>query len=246
MRRSFKETFVEEENPFALSIGDMMAALLLVFVLLLAATLLQLEESFKEERQRASTVQEITEEYQSVQAKLYDALELEFKDDLPNWSAVMDKKEMSIRFLSPDVLFETGQSEVRDKFKNILNSFFPRYIQILEKPEFKGHITEIRIEGHTSTEWTGGTDYNTAYFHNMELSQDRTRSVLKYCLALLKQTSIREWARTNITANGLSSSKPILSNQKKENKESSRRVEFRVRTDAEKRIQQILENQTHS
>lgn len=246
MRRPILEGPAEEENPFALSIGDMMAALLLVFVLLLAATLLQLEESFKDERQRASTIQEITEEYQSIQSKLYEALELEFKGDLPKWSAVLDKKEMSIRFQSPDVLFETGQSEVRDKFKNILNSFFPRYIQILEKHEFKDHITEIRIEGHTSSEWTGGTDYNTAYFHNMELSQDRTRSVLKYCLGLIKNVDVREWARTNITANGLSSSKPIETVQKKEDKEASRRVEFRVKTDAEKRIQQILDKRPPS
>lgn len=244
-----------EDNPFALSIGDMMAALLMVFVLLLAATLLQLEESFQDERQRAETIQEITQEYESIQKKLYEALDSEFKDDLPKWSAVLDKKELSIRFKSPDVLFASGRSEVRQDFKNILNSFFPRYIQILESPDFKPHITEIRIEGHTSTEWSDGTPFNQAYFLNMELSQDRTRSVLQYSLEQIKNSVSREWARKLVTANGLSSSKPCFTdgscenintqaqgkNNKTEDKAMSRRVEFRVRTDAEKRIQDILE-----
>ena len=45
-----------------------------------------------------------------------------------------------------------------------------------------------------------------------------------------------------MTANGLSSSKPILSLGGEEDRERSRRVEFRLRTDAESRIAAILES----
>jgi hypothetical protein len=41
-------------------------------------------------------------------------------------------------------------------------------------------------------------------------------------------------------ANGLSSSQLILYSDGSENKEASRRVEFRVRTDAEKQIDELL------
>ena len=42
-------TYQEEEpqNPFALSIGDLMAALLLIFILLLSSTLLRLQDEFE-------------------------------------------------------------------------------------------------------------------------------------------------------------------------------------------------------
>jgi hypothetical protein len=49
-----------------------------------------------------------------------------------------------------------------------------------------------------------------------------------------------DWAQGLITANGLSSSHPILTNGV-ENKELSRRVEFRVRTNAEKQLEEIAD-----
>jgi len=74
----------------------------------------------------------------------------------------------------------------------------------------------------------------------MELSQNRTRAVLEY---VLSDTDIsqnkRDWVKTTTTANGLSSSKLIYENGI-ENKERSRRVEFRVRTNAEMQIVKIL------
>jgi hypothetical protein len=51
----------------------------------------------------------------------------------------------------------------------------------------------------------------------------------------------RAWLKRFVTANGLSSSQPILNDDQSENLEMSRRVVFRVRTDAETRISKILE-----
>jgi outer membrane protein OmpA-like peptidoglycan-associated protein len=233
-----------EENPFALSIGDLMASLLLVFILLLSATLLQLEEEFKKKKENldeahkiGEKITEIANTYKTLQNDLYNDLYIEFKDDLKKWQAVIDRKTLSIRFLSPEVLFEQGKADVKDKFKDILNDFFPRYLKKLDK--YKDNIEEIRIEGHTSSEWSKEVDENTSYFKNMELSQDRTRSVLEYCLDIIKNKEVKEWSRSKITANGLSFSKRIFNNNN-EDKELSRRVEFRVRTDSEKRIGKIL------
>ena len=47
-----------------------------------------------------------------------------------------------------------------------------------------------------------------------------------------------DWAKALITANGLSSSHLILKDGE-EDKELSRRVEFRVRTNAEKQLEEI-------
>ena len=73
----------------------------------------------------------------------------------------------------------------------------------------------------------------------MELSQDRTRKVLEFVLRNEKLDGNKDWIRERLTANGLSSSKLIARNGV-EDKEKSRRVEFRVRTNAEKRIVKIL------
>ena len=224
----------ESENPFALSIGDLMAALLLIFVLLLGATLLLMKED--EER----TV-ELISEYEALQDSLYQELRAEFSDDLPRWAAVIERSTLSIRFEEPDVLFARGETDVRTRFQDILDDFFPRYIRILRQPQYRSAIREIRIEGHTSSEWSDGVADDVAYFNNMRLSQNRTRSVLRHVLQTLEPGVVQTWTQSLVTANGLSSSQPILTPIGEEDREASRRVEFRVRTNAESQLARIME-----
>jgi len=232
-----------DENPFVQSTGDLMAGLLLIFILILASTLLRLEDEFKQKAQFAQN-------YKLMQEELYKDLEAEFHEDLKKWNADLNPNTLSIRFKEPDVLFEQGQASVKDKFKEIMDDFFPRYIGVIIKPKYKASIEEIRIEGHTSSEWNILDDISEkdAYFKNMELSQNRTRNVLEYALGTIPNTDVEEWARTKITANGLSSSHTIKyssgKEKGKENRLASRRVEFRVRTDAEGRISEFLKEWT--
>ena len=223
----------EQENPFALSVGDLMAALLLVFVLLLSATLLLIKE---DEEKTVSLI----EEYEALQDSLYADLLAEFETDLDRWDADLDRATLSLTFREPDVLFEQGRADVRPSFAAILADFFPRYIRILRRETYRGSIEEIRIEGHTSSEWIAGGDTDVSYLRNMELSQDRTRSVLRFVLDTVGQGEPREWTRRYLTANGLSSSQPVLTGGE-EDPAASRRVEFRVRTDAERQLREILD-----
>ena len=50
-----------------------------------------------------------------------------------------------------------------------------------------------------------------------------------------------DWLKGLVTANGLSSSHLILTQNGEENKDLSRRVEFRVRTNAEKQLEDIAD-----
>lgn len=220
-----RTTNIEEkvENVFALSTGDLMAGLLFIFILLLMGALLQVQE-------KAEQDEEIVRKYDQIKTQLYIDLQAEFKDDLPVWRAVIDST-LCVRFQEPAMLFDNNQAILKTNFKEILNDFYPRYIAILNKPEYRDNIEEIRIEGHT--------DSNGSYFHNMELSQNRTRAVLEYCMSIMRPDQI-EWAKNYITANGLSSSHPILKNGI-EDKDLSRRVEFRVKTNAEKQLEEITE-----
>lgn len=227
------KAFQEEENPFSLSIGDAMAALLLVFVLILSAILLELEET-KEKQNLVIT------EYKNLKNEIYEELFKEFKDDLGKWGAELDKSNLSFKFNEPDVLFSSNSSVLKSEFKEILSDFFPRYISVLRRNEFINNIEEIRIEGHTSSEWIYNASEDYAYVENMRLSQDRTRSTLNFVLEQIANENARKWTKSLITANGLSSSQLIVNEDGTENKEASRRVEFRVRTDAEKQIDELL------
>nr|WP_241879286.1 hypothetical protein [Psychrobacter sp. PraFG1]UNK06033.1 hypothetical protein MN210_04885 [Psychrobacter sp. PraFG1] len=75
----------------------------------------------------------------------------------------------------------------------------------------------------------------------MQLSQARTLSVLRYVLSE-KSTSNQDWAKSLLTANGLSSSRLIYDKDGKEDSRGSQRVEFKVRTNADEHIKGILED----
>ena len=184
-------------------------------------------------------VRGITHSWEESNRKIGQALEAEFGEDLSRWNAEIDDNGSVFRFLAPDVLFDQGQATLTPAFKETLADFCPRFLRLLN--ERRDVIAEIRIEGHTSSEWRQTTSEREAYFMNMGLSQERTRSVLEYCLDLGEVAPVEDWARHMLVAVGMSSSRPVLARGGAEDSERSRRVEFRVVTDAEARIGEIAQ-----
>ena len=222
----------DDENQW-LHISDMMSGLMMVFLFIAISYMIEvLNEKDK--------IKEIAVAYEKIQKNLYDELYKEFEKDLIDWDAEIDSTTLSVKFKSPEILFKSGSDEVEPRFKEILKDFFPRYITILTNSKFKHEIEEIRIEGHTSSEWSEQVPEDIAYFNNMKLSQDRTRAVLEFVSSFDTINGNKLWLRELITANGLSSSK-IININGEEDKEKSRRVEFRVRTKAEEKIVKIVE-----
>ena len=126
---------------------------------------------------------------------------------------------------------------LQPRFEEILNDFFPRYIKSL-KP-YRNSITEIRIEGHASSYWSIDATPERAYANNMVLSQARTRSVLFYILNMTRTNEEKDWLRKHIAAIGFSSSHLVMKNGR-EDPRASRRVTFRLLTNADQQIRRIL------
>jgi outer membrane protein OmpA-like peptidoglycan-associated protein len=106
---------------------------------------------------------------------------------------------------------------------------------------FHASINEVRIEGHTSSVWNRFVSDKEAYFNNMKLSQGRTRSVLEYVYDIDATVHYQPWITSHIAAVGLSSSRLILDDNDIEDRAKSRRVSFRVITNAEIQIKRILQ-----
>lgn len=208
-------------------LADLMTGLMMMFMLVAVLYMLKVNSAVSE--------------YSTSKDDLGEELCSEFANDLDKWDAECDQSDLVIRFKSPDVLFDTGKSVIKPQFKNILSDFFPRYTKLLKQDEYRDSIEEIRIEGHTSSSWGQGVSKNEAYFQNMQLSQARTLSVLKFVLSK-KDAPDQAWTKNLLTANGLSSSKLILDSDGIENEQGSQRVEFRVRTNADEHINKIIDD----
>ena len=149
----FAKSDESDSNPFSQSTGDLMASLLFIFILLLSSLMLQVKK--QEDSDRA-----ITKNYAKIKTQLYIDLEQEFKDSLKVWNAVIDSTELAVRFQEPSTLFDYNKADLKPRFATILRDFFPRYMALLSKPQYKDNIEEIRIEGHTDN--SGGYIYNNS------------------------------------------------------------------------------------
>ena len=215
-----------------ISVSDLMAGLMMVFLFIAVIYA-------KDANQRAQNVTEIVTEWQDSELAIYEALEKEFRKDLTNWNAEIEKETLTIRFLSPEILFESGKADLTNRFQEVLDEFIPRYVQLLYT-DFQSEIDEIRIEGHTSSRWSTASSNNEAFINNMSLSQARTRSVLEYSLDLPRVYPFTPWMTKTISANGLSSAR-LLKISGVEDEVRSRRVEFTVKTKAKEALFRILE-----
>lgn len=243
MKRQNKRA--KEDGEHWLSVSDMMSGLMVIFLFIAITYMMQVGQEhehlvklMKQVSDDRNQLVEIAVTYEKTKNEIYDKLQDEFKNDLENWNAEIDKQSLSFRFQQPDILFNIGEADLKEKFKLILNDFFPRYIKILK--QYRHEIEEIRIEGHTSSEWNTKQTAQQTYFLNMALSQNRTRATLEYCLMLPEIEANRTWIQQILTANGLSSSKPILINNI-EDTVHSRRVEFKIKTNSENQIMKILQ-----
>ena len=146
--------------------------------------------------------------------------------------------------------FGQGEWKAPQVLKDELTSFVPRYVDILFSEQFRDEIVEVRIEGHTSSEYAGHRGPQ-AYMPNLKLSQRRTRHVVGLLMSVLRETGRseeqREWLRSKLSADGLSSARLVplpgcvtSTATSCEDERRSRRVSFRARTASERKIVKIL------
>ena len=206
-------------------VSDLMAALMLVFMLIAILFSAPAASGLVETAYRSA--------YQGKCDKIFRALQEEFQDDFVNWHVVL-LPDLTIRFQHPEIKFPTGSDVIPPKFIEILRDFFPRYAETARSAvhRYRDKIEEIRIEGHASSKYESAQNELDAYFLNMDLSQRRTRAILEFALKLDEAEEYGEWIQPRITANGLSSSRPILTAGGKEDKQASQRVEFRLVTNS--------------
>lgn len=221
-----------QNSTYWISMSDLMTGLMMVF-LFISVTYMHY---IRIERDK---VKQVAVTYQVTKIALYQALNDEFSKDLNKWDAELDSQTLEFRFKSPESLFGLGKIDLKPQFTSILDDFFPRYLKVLGR--FQEQIVDVRIEGHTSSDWSGASSADEAYFQNMALSQGRTRAVLQYLYQMPSSTAYRSLIMSKFSAVGYSSAHPIRDSQGHELPERSRRVTFKVLTNAESQIRRIIE-----
>ena len=218
----FRRKSNQEETSYWLSFSDLMASVLIIFILLFVYNLIAYEESMNETEKM---IQELT----STRMKIITMLQEEFdKEDI---DIIIDPKTGAIQ-LNESILFDTGKSQLKDAGKEFAEKFIPIYVKILlGNDEIKSQISQIIIEGHTDD--VGG------YLYNLKLSQERSLSVAQFLINPEFDYKYKNEMEKYLTINGRSYSEPILNNDESINKDASRRVEIKFRLKEEEVLLQI-------
>ena len=153
---------------------------------------------------------------------------------MAKWGARIDENTLTVSFIEPSIFFANDSAVVNYNFQQILNDFFPRYIDVLKR--HSDSIVEVRIEGNASREWKGDPNSKEAYYFNMKMSQDRVFNVLQFVYGIQAVANDRPWLQEKLRANGASYSKA------NEDAASSRCVEFSIRRNAERDLEELVKD----
>lgn len=238
---------MSKKESFWIPYADLMTVLMVIFLFISLAYMGLVQ--FKQQQQ-----DKIFEEYKQTKENLYNELKETFKNDFQRWNLSLDQ-DLSIIFTNPNVLFEADEANIRPMFELILNEFIPKYFNVLRQAKYQNKIAEVRIEGHSDPSARTPNGYqneNIRYIENLQLSQDRSLSVMNYIILSSYYNNLpatdKKWMRFSVTATGLSYGR-TLDNEKNYsyrtgkdiNNEFSRRVEFRIVTTSEKLVEKVIE-----
>lgn len=192
-------------NNFGTNIADMYAGLMMIFLFISISMLVETNKNQSEIDETKSKMTKIIYTKENLRQEIYNTLNNEFSKDLVKWNATIDN-DLTIRFQNPDLLFESGSSELGDNYKAILSDFFPRYMAIVKT--YGTSVASVSIDGHTSsTGWRDCTG-DCSYFRNMYLSQQRSINTLSHCWGLVENMD-KLFMKNKFVATGLSYSNPI-------------------------------------
>ena len=181
-------------------------------------------------------IREQLEDYTRDRKQLADALDQELGDIVRGMGGEID--ETGRISLPSEVLFAAGKASLRPPMREFLERACEPWLRTLRAADVE--LSEIRIEGHASREWSGATSPSEAFLNNLDLSQRRAQTVLSECIDVTEDDNLKTWAQKYLTAIGYSSSRPVLNElDGTELLDESRRVVFGVQIDADKALRDI-------
>ncbi|SAL86466.1 OmpA family protein [Caballeronia arvi] len=199
----------ESESPFWISFSDLMSALMTLFLVVMATTLVTVTNSVSsvEQRkiQRETDIRELMSQIKE--------LSREFPEVKVN--------ESTYRIDLGDVVrFDSGRSDITSNGARFLRRYVPVLLKAQQTDIGRRWIRRIVVEGFT--------DQDGSYLYNLGLSLDRSRRVVCALFVSPSQTEAPLNIAQKTQIRDLFLVGGYSFNSTKESKEASRRVELKV------------------
>jgi len=209
----YKRTKVSQDNEgtFTISISDLMAALLIIFILTLAYYMLSFSQATAQltdnNVKRAAILSSIKEELKN------NGIEVKIDD------------KHGVLHLPEGILFDVGEAEIKDEGLKLLNILGPIMDNILKRPEYEGSVETVFIEGHTDNI----PIYTYRFASNWELSTQRainTWNAIAETAPGLSELKNKQ-NQYLFSCSGYADTRPVDSNEINEGRKNNRRIDLR-------------------
>lgn len=230
--------FTNEEESSWITISDLMAGLMVVFLFIAVAYMIDVNK-------KQATISEIIQNYNKSKKAIADNLKKDLGNDFKKWGAELDEATLTIRFSGEKTKFDPSRDQLSQGFIAVLNEFIPKYLEVVSRRDILDNIQELRIEGHA---YKSDEGFQTIF----KGSQNRAMNVLMFVrdhphFKILRPEIKRE-LEFRLTATGMGSERMIDDEDNfvyKTNRRAcdvcSRRVEFTILTKSEKVIENLLD-----
>ena len=204
LKRSSKR---EGESPFWISFSDLMSALMVLFLVVMAVTLVSVTES----------IDAVTRDAKKRSDEIKHVMTMIAQDSISSGVGV-DLQNFRID-LGKEVRFDSGSYTISASAGQFLRSYIPVLLRAKGTPEGQRWMRSVVVEGFTDEDGT--------YLYNLQLSLDRSRSVVCSLFQsngeadALTQEQLRK-VQELFLVGGYSF------NSIKKDKAESRRVEFKI------------------
>lgn len=257
MRRVFKKSGHPPAGAdYWMSYSDLMAAMMLIFILLLVAVMFDNQHKIRMREEQLEREQQLLAQERAANRqnkKKYDALyndvskvlgvrtrilaRLRERFDDAGGEISFDDATGAVR-LGSRILFDEGSASLKREGRVTLDETMPTYFDaLLGDPQLREHVAQIVIEGHTNSNFSQSRDARAGYLFNLALSQERAFEAMEHILKSKANQSYDPFSL--LAANGYSSSRPIRLPDGEEDKERSRRIEIRFRLKDEQALHDL-------
>jgi chemotaxis protein MotB len=266
MRKYRNDAKEPEELTFWQSYSDMMAALLLVFVLIIAFAISLTKSTYEEKQAELEAqneeisrfkeeLQQQAQKLEEQQAKI-DEQKVAFEQQQERLDAIVGIRTTIIKNLKDEfedtdmnivVDSETGaisfdSSILFDVDSSVLKREGRDFLNEFFPMYFETLLSDSIKDYVSEVIIEGHTDDVGTYLYNLDLSQRRASAVVKYCLAengSMFDKDHLEMIRSLVTANGRSFVDVIRKENGEVDRQASRRVEIKFRLREDEMIQEM-------
>ena len=226
--------YVDDENPYWISFSDIMAGLLVIFILASLVLILELMETKNLVQQNIEELKDAVETRNKIMLEIQD--ELRAQDILVELS---DNKEV-LHIPEEALTFASNKSNIPKSYQdNVFQIGKILYERITFENRNEMHLDTIFVEGHTDSQRSykeGG---------NWRLSTDRAISIWRYWLDNLPEDKVLEDLNNHsdeklFSVSGYSKTRQLVEEYTVSDRKKNRRIDIRI-TVKEPTIE-ILEN----